>query len=79
MVTAFTLQQGGLNISDPARKFYSPVLIHCEADGSFDITWKDGGTDTIVLTVGEDRYLDFPEASVNVASGTFSFSSIIGG
>jgi hypothetical protein len=79
MVTVFTLQQGNVNITDVARYFPSPVLIHCEEDGEVKVTWRDGQVDTIVLSAGEDRFLEATKSGCNVASGKFSFSSVIGG
>ena len=68
--TALKLQKGMNKVTSGT---FHPHVIHCDEDGSLEVTWLDGTTTTEEFFAWDDR--DATEVkSVTVVSGTFSFN-----
>jgi len=66
-VQAMPLRKGKVNITSGV---HTPNLIYCVVDGTFTITWENGGTSPISMIEGATFALMDVE-SITITGGTF--------
>jgi hypothetical protein len=74
MRTSIPIKQGksGKSTGYIDRK---PSMVRCDENGTVDVTFRNGGTETVTMVTGEDRMFDHPlPITVEVTGGKFSFA-----
>jgi len=70
MTTAFPLVQHKIKLTTGS---VTGSIVHCELDGSIDITFTDGGVVSgYAMLAGEDRSLGGDVKHITITGGTFS-------
>ena len=67
-----TLQRGRVAVG--AGVFKEIYGVECIVDGTFEVTWKDGSTETLTMTAGYVNPIECKQ--VEILTGTFNVAKV---